>query len=56
MQNNPQVRELREGLQKIKPLIMTGPDGQISAKSVEQINQITSSLVKSIDSPSTPER
>ncbi len=49
VQNNPEVRDLREGLQKIKPLIILGPDGQISAKSVEQINQITSSLVKTID-------
>ncbi len=38
VQNNPKVKDLREGLQKIKPLIMQESDGQISSKSVEQIN------------------
>ena len=45
VQGNRKVAELREGLQKIKPLIA---EPQISAKSVEQINQITNGLVKTI--------
>jgi hypothetical protein len=45
VQGNHKVVELREGLQKIKPLIA---EPQISDKSVEQINQITNGLVKTI--------
>ena len=43
---NPQVSGLREGLRKIKPLIDVRDT--IPQKSVEEINQITSVLVKSI--------
>jgi hypothetical protein len=44
VQGDKKVVDLREGLQKIKPLI----DGEISEKAVQQINQITTALVKSI--------
>ena len=47
VRNNPKVKELREGLQKIKPLILQG-NGDISQKSVEQIHEITSTLVKAV--------
>ena len=45
VQGNRKVVELREGLQKIKPLIL---DPQIPEKSVEQINMTTTGLVKTI--------
>ena len=44
VQKNLKVIALREGMQKIKPLI----DGPITDKSVEQINQTTMGLVKTI--------
>ena len=48
MQKNKKVAELREGLKKVKALIPTGPDDPISQKAVEEINAITTELVKSI--------
>ena len=45
VQRNHKLAELREGLQKIKPLIA---DPQIPDKAVEQINQIATGLLKSI--------
>ena len=45
VQSNHKVTELRDGLQKIKPLVV---DAQVSDKSVEQINLITNTLVKTI--------
>ena len=45
VQGNHKVTDLRDGLQKIKPLIV---EPQITDKSVEQINQITTTLVKTI--------
>ena len=42
------VIELREGLKKVKALIPAGADDPISQKAVEQINAITTDLVKSI--------
>ena len=45
---NPQVAALREGLKKIKPLLDIHGAEQISQKSVDEINQISAVLVKSI--------
>ena len=45
VQNNRKVTELRQGLQKIRPLV---DNPEITEKPVEQIHQITNELVKSI--------
>ena len=48
VQGNHKVIELRDGLQKIKPFILPHGDDAIPQKAVEQINEITTGLVKSI--------
>ena len=47
-QENKRVAELREGLKKVKSLIPTGANDNISQKTVEEINGITADLVKSL--------
>jgi hypothetical protein len=48
---NPLVNSLQKGLAEMRPLITVGGDEQISQKSVETINGISSALVKSISPP-----
>ncbi len=47
-QKNKKVMDLREGLKKVKALIPNGANDPISQKTVEEINAITTELVKSI--------
>lgn len=47
-QENKKVMQLREGLKKVKTLIPTGANDQISQKTVEEINTITTDLVKTL--------
>ena len=48
VQGNRKVKELQEGLRKIKPLVSQMTADTIPQKSVEQINQVTTGLVKTI--------